>query len=278
MEHNEGKFKGHKGLTIYYQCWLPDDSLKAVLLVVHGLAEHSGRYKNLVDYFVPKGYAVWTLDHMGHGKSEGARCYVDRFSDYIVDLKTFVDIVHKHQPQVRVFLVGHSMGGALATAYAVEHQRELTGLIVSGPILVPTTSVSPALLAMVGLISALLPTMGVSVIDATALSRDQAVVAAYVNDPLVFRGRIPARTGGELAKTWKTLPKRMPEIQLPVLIMHGSGDRLADPQGSELLHERTGSPDKTLKLYEGLYHEIFNEPEHNQVMGDVEEWLAKYVQ
>jgi alpha-beta hydrolase superfamily lysophospholipase len=277
MKHKEGKFKGYKGLRLYYQCWLPDKKPKAVLLVVHGLAEHSGRYKNLVDYFVPKGYAVYALDHRGHGKSEGTRSYVDNFNDYLTDLKTFFDMVRKDNKNARIFLFGHSLGGTIATAYAVEHQEDLAGLILSGSSLVPTTSVSPALLAMAGIVSALLPKMGVTVLDASFISRDKAVVDAYVNDPLVFRGKVPARTGAELARMWKHLPEQMPRIKLPVLIMHGFADQLSDPRGSKLLFERVGSKDKTLKLYDNCYHEICNEPERERVFVDMEAWLTKHI-
>ena len=277
MKHKEGKFKGYKGLSLYYQCWLPDKSPKAVLLVAHGLAEHSGRYKNLVSYFVPKGYAVYTFDYRGHGKSEGLRSYVDRFSDYLADLKIFFDKVRKEHRSAKIFLVGHSMGGTLAVPYAIEHQQELAGVITSAPSLVASSTVSPALVAIAGVVSALAPKMGVTVLDASTISRDKAVVDAYVNDPLVFRGKIPARTGAELAKMWKTLPEEMSKIKLPILIMQGTADRLSDPASGKLLYKRVGSKDKTLKLYKGFYHEIFNEPQHRQVMADIGAWLTKHL-
>ena len=277
MKRKEGKLKGYKGLNLYYQYWLPEGKPKAVLLVAHGLAEHSGRYKNLVDYFVPKGYAVYALDHRGHGKSEGTRSYVDNFNDYLTDLETFFGMVRKENKNARIFLFGHSLGGTIATAYAVEHQEGLAGLILSGSSLVPSTSVSPALLAMAGVVSALLPKMGVTLLDASAISRDKAVVDAYVNDPLVFRGKVPARTGAELARMWKHLPEQMHKIKLPILIMHGFADQLANPAGSKLLYERVSSKDKTLKLYDNCYHEICNEPEREQVFMDMQAWLAKHI-
>ena len=277
MKHKEGKFNGLKNLQLYWQCWLPDGKPKAILLVAHGLAEHSGRYKNLVNYFVPKGYAVYALDHRGHGKSEGTRSYVDSFNDYLTDFETFFDMVRKENKNARIFLFGHSLGGTIATAYAVEHQEGLAGVILSGSSLVPSTSVSPALLAMAGIISALLPKMGVTLLDASAISRDKAVVDAYVNDPLVFRGKVPARTGAELARMWKQLPEQMPKIKLPILIMHGFADQLANPAGSKLLYERVSSKDKTLKLYDNCYHEICNEPEHEQAFIDMDAWLAKHI-
>ncbi len=277
MEHTEGSFTGHKDLNLYYQSWLPVGRPEAVLLVVHGGAEHSGRYTNLVNYFVPKGYAVCGLDLRGHGKSEGLRCYVERFSDYLDDLKTFFDIVRGEHGDAKVFLVGHSMGGAIATAYAVQHQHELAGLVLSGAALKVPSDRSPALIAAARMLSLLLPKMaimGTSLVDASAISQDKAVVDAYVNDPLVYRGNLRARFGAEMLKTLRELPRQMPKVNLPILIMHGTADRLCDPQGSQMLYERAGSRDKTLKLYEGFYHEIFNEPGHKQVMADMETWLA----
>jgi len=277
MKHKEGRFTGCKGLKLYYQCWLPDKKPRAVILVAHGLAEHSGRYKNLVNYFVPKGYAVYAPDHRGHGKSEGIRAYVDNFNDYLIDLRPFFDKVKKENKNAKIFLFGHSLGGTIAVAYAIEHQDELAGLMVSGSSLVSAPGVSPALLAMAGIVSALAPKMGVTLLDASLISRDESVVDAYVNDPLVFRGKIPARTGAELARMWKQLPDGMPGIKLPLLIMHGMADRLSDPRGSILLYDRAGSKDKTLKIYDDCYHEICNEPDREQVFVDMENWLTKHL-
>jgi len=277
MEHREGKFRGYNSLNLYYQCWLPLGDPRAVLLVVNGLAEHSGRYTNLANYFVPKGYAVYSYDHQGHGKSEGLRCYIERFSEYLDNLKTFVDIVRHEQGYAKIFVIGHSMGGTIAIAYAIHHQHELDGLLLSGATLKTGPTVSPALIAMAGILSLLLPKIGTTSLDASAISQDKAVVDAYVTDPLVCRGKIPARLGAELIKTMHELPSQMPDIDLPILIMHGTADRLSDPKGSQMLFERVGSKDKTLKLYDGFYHEIFNEPKRERVFKDAETWLATHI-
>ena len=274
MEHTEGRFTGRKGLSLYYQCWLPATDPKAILLVVHGWAEHSGRYINLVNYFVPKGYAICALDHRGHGKSEGLRGYVERFSDYLDDLKTFFDIVRSEHGDAKIFLVGHSMGGTIATAYSVRNQHDLAGLIVSGLGVKPGSSLSSAIIPLARILSLLLPRLGIMVLDASTISQDKAVVDAYVNDPLVYRGKITCRFGAEMLATLRKLPSKMPEINLPILIMHGTADRLCDPEGSRILYDQANSRDKTLKLYEGFYHEIFNEPGHKQVLADIEAWLA----
>jgi len=277
MKHVEGEFKGHKNLTLYYQSWQPAQVPKAILLVVHGFAEHSGRYINLVNYFVPKGYAVYSFDHRGHGKSEGLRGYVERFSYYLDDLKTFFDIVRGKHGDAKIFIVGHSMGGTIATAYAIHHQDEFDGLILSGAGLKAAVSVSLALIVVARTLSLLLPKMGIAVFEASAISQDKAVVDAYVTDPLVYRGKVRARLGAELIRMTQELPHQMPKIVLPILIMHGTADRLSNPKGSEVLYERVSSRDKTLKLYDGFYHEIFNEPKRKQVFKNMEMWLVAHI-
>jgi acylglycerol lipase len=259
MQHKEGNFKGFKDFGIYYQAWLPEKKPIAVLLIAHGFAEHSGRYQNVVNYFVPRGYSVYALDHRGHGRSDGERVKVDDFHDYVKDLKTFFDIVRKENPKEKIFLIGHSMGSAIALLYAIEYQNELAGLVTSGgglsrPDAPPMPQTKPG---------ESLPT--------AMLSRDPAVIKAYENDPLVYRGPIP--TGFAMFSMIAKMYDLVPQIKLPALIMAGN----AGPDGarSRVLYERIASKDKTLKLYEGLLHEIFNEPEHPQVMADLEAWLKQ---
>lgn len=259
MNH-EGNFKGLGGLNLYYRKWLPSDEPSAVLMVAHGYAEHSGRYSNMAEYFNSRGYAVYALDHRGHGKSEGERVYVEKFSDYVDDLKTFFDIIKKENPGKRIFLVGHSMGSAIALLYTSRFQDELAGLITSGgginkgdePAAPRQSEGQP------------LPT--------DFLSRDPAVIEDYVNDPLVYRGPVPARLGGMMGN----IAGAVPLIKLPALIM--AGDGVADGARSQTLFEALGSKDKTLKRYEGLRHEIFNEPEQLQVFGDLENWLEEHLE
>ena len=206
--------------------------------------------------------------------SEGRRGYVERFSDYLDDLKTFFNLVKGEQGDKKIFVVGHSMGGTIATAYAIRHQRELDGLLLSGASLKLGSSMSSALVPLARILSIIMPTLGITTLDASAISQDRAVVDAYVNDPLVYRGKITCRFAAEMIKTLSKLPSQMEEIDLPILVMHGTADRLGDPEGSRLLYDRVSSKDKTLKLYEGFYHEIFNEPGHKQVLADAEAWIA----
>jgi alpha-beta hydrolase superfamily lysophospholipase len=276
LQHGEGTLTGPRGSRIYYQYWLPDGDPKAVLLVVHGLGEHSGRYGNVVNHFVPRGYGVYALDHYGHGKSEGQREYVERFGDYTQPLKIFFDKVQGWQPGKRIFLVGHSLGGLISADYLLEHQAGLSGAVLSGPA-VKAPSLSPVLLVIGRLMSALLPTMGVLALDSSAISRDPQVVRAYLNDPLVFTGKTTARLGAETIDAMRRVQAGASTLALPLLILQGSADRLVDPSGAELLYRAAGSADKTLKVYPGLYHEIYNEPEREQVLHDVETWLEAHL-
>jgi alpha-beta hydrolase superfamily lysophospholipase len=277
MEHIEGTFQGYQDLNLYYQCWLPASEPRAVLLVNHGLAEHSGRYTNLVNYFGPRGYSIYGFDHRGHGRSPGLRGYVEDFSSFVNDLGIFLSIIRSKYQNTKIFIIAHSVGGTIATAYAVNNQDKFDGLILSGPTLKAGASVPPGLIFIAPLLSLLIPKVGLYTIDASAISRDKAVVAAYVNDPLVYQGKIRTRLGVEIIKTMQVLPSQMSRIHLPVMILHGTKDRLSEPKGSQILYDRVKSDDKTLKLYDGFFHEIFNEPDHEQVFGDVETWLTAHL-
>lgn len=186
MKQLGGQFKGSGDLNLYYQCWLPADEPKAILLVVHGLAEHSGRYSNVVNYFVPRGYAVYGFDQRGHGKSGGVRGYVGRFSYFVDDLDIFLRLVKSRHRNVKTFLVGHSMGGTIATIYAILHQDKFDGLVLSGALLGTPTDVAAVTIFAARILSLILPKAGLYVIDAEGISRDKSVVKAYLADPLVY--------------------------------------------------------------------------------------------
>lgn len=273
MKHHEGYLKSVESADIYYQYWLPEDDPRAILLLVHGLAEHSGRYLNVVNHLVPSGYAVYGMDHFGHGKSDGKRVYVERFEDYIKTLKIYFDMIRDWQPGKPIFLVGHSLGGLIGLTYLLEYQDEVSGAILSGPLIQIYRKVPSVLIWVINALSILMPKAGLIQLDAEGVSRDPAVVEAYVNDPLVYTGKITARLSAEFGKAMERVIKRAREINLPIMILQGSGDKLVDPVGAQLLYGLISSQDKTLKIYDGLYHEIFNEPEHEQVLNDVEKWL-----
>ncbi len=277
MQHQEGVFMGVRGAGLYYQGWLPEGEVRAVLLIVHGLAEHSGRYMNLVDRFVPLGYAVYGIDHVGHGRSEGRRLYVERFVDYTEPLRTYTDMVRRWQPDKPVFLVGHSMGGLIGALHLIDHQTELAGAVLSGPAVKVPGNISPATMAAGRMLSALVPKVGLVLLEAEGVSSDPAVVAAYLADPLVCRGKITARLGAEMLGAMERVGAEANRITLPVLILQGGADRLVDPSGAQMLFEKVASSDKKLIVYEGFFHEVFNEPQHDRVFSDVEQWLERHL-
>lgn len=273
MIHREDFFTGARGARIYYQCWLPQGEAIASAVIIHGLAEHSGRYMNLVGRFVPSGYAVYALDHFGHGKSEGPRAYVPHFEDYTDSLGTFVSMVGKWQPDKPLVLVGHSMGGLIGAVYLIDGQRVPAAAVLSSPLVKPHDSVPPVLALLVKVLSSFMPRLRLVGLDATGVSRDREFVRAYREDPLVFNGKMTVRLAAELGKAMGRVAAEAGRIQCPLLIVQGGGDLLVDPGGARMLYEKAGSADKTLKVYDGLYHEVFNEPERETVLSDVESWI-----
>jgi acylglycerol lipase len=269
--HEEGRFPGAGGVEIYWQAWLPDGQPRAIVLIAHGGAEHGGRYAWTAAQLTSRGYAVYAIDHRGHGRSGGPRAYVDRVDNAVDDLHALAELTRERHPATEVFLLGHSMGGLIALSYALAHQEGLAGLVLSAPLAV--LDANPATRLASRVLSAAAPRLPVYKIDGTTVSRDPEVVRAYDEDPLNHRGMLPARTVGELAATTATFRDRLPQLQLPVLTVYGTGDRLVDNAGSILVDELAGSADSTLIAYDGLYHEVLNEPERDRVIADVAGWI-----
>lgn len=275
MRHQEGTFPGVRGSDIFYQAWLPEGEVKSAVLIVHGLAEHSGRYGNVVHHLVPRGHAVYGFDLPGHGRSPGTRVYVERFEDYTTTLRIFQSVVQDWHADRRLYLLGHSMGGLVVPYGLLSHQDGLSGAILSAPSVSLPDNVTAFTILLGRVLSRLVPKAGLMAIDAEAVSRDPAVVQAYDTDPLVYRGKTTARLGAELLRALQQVNTEAGRIQLPLLIVQGADDHLVDPKGAQALFDVVGSQDKTLKIYPGLYHEVFNEPEREQVLADVAAWLEE---
>ena len=270
---NENIFSVNDDIKLYSKNWLPDKDIKAVVIIIHGLAEHIGRYNHVGKFFSLLGYAVEAYDLRGHGKSEGKRVFIDSIYEHVSDLKLYVHYVKKQYPGKRIFLLGHSMGGEVSCIYSIENQSAVSGLILSGAVIKISDDISPLLQKLSGIVAAILPNLPITKIDSIGISRDKNVVELYDNDPLVYRGGTLARTGAEIIKGTKHIKNNMKQINIPILIMHGTSDRLADPNGSCQLYDGVTSNDKTLKLYENYYHEILNEPDKEKVMQDIIQWI-----
>jgi acylglycerol lipase len=269
---SEATFKTTDNFEIFEQTWLCKEA-KGVVLLTHGVAEHSGRYDHVAQSLVAAGYTAVGFDLRGHGKSSGKRNYVNSFQEYLNDLEEVLNRTRNSYPDLPLFLLGHSMGGAIVTLFTIERNPKVEGILLSGPSVKISDDISPFLQKISGVISAILPKLPVVKLESKDISKDPEVVKAYDNDPLNYRGGILARTGSELLKSTKTITIRSKVIDLPLLIMHGGSDKLSDVKGSEMLFANVSSADKTLKIYPGLYHEILNEPEQDQVKTDIIDWL-----
>lgn len=275
MKHTEGRFKGKKKVEIYWQSWQPAKTkCRAVVVLVHGLGEHSGRYGHVADTLVGAGCAVYAMDHRGHGQSGGPRAFVDRFAHAVDDVDYVVELARREQPRKPVFLLGHSMGGALSLSYALKHSGKLFALMLSGPA-VALDGAPPYMRPIAKVLSTVAPKLGVFAVAPDLVSRDPEVVADYANDPLNAHGKVPARTLGEIIRFVEALPALLSGLQLPLLIQHGQEDKLAGVSGSERVMRGVSSSDKTLKVYPALYHEIFNElaADRAVVLKDLTDWI-----
>ena len=275
MPHVEDRIITSDGLSLFRQSWLPEKAVRADVVVVHGFAEHSGRYAWMAEQLNRHGAAVHMIDLRGHGRSDGPRCFVRRWNDYLSDVDVLVDAVRRNESGRPLILMGHSMGGLIATCWCIARQPQLDGLVLSAPELRLRADLHPWLRRVAGVAGWLTPWLRVVRMGFGNISRDPEVVARVRADPLVFHGRFPARTAAEMARAMRLAEAGRESIRPPLLVLHGTADRVCDPAGSRDLCRHAQSPTKTLHLYEGLYHEVLSEPERGQVMTDILNWLEK---
>jgi alpha-beta hydrolase superfamily lysophospholipase len=270
----ERTFDGIGGVRIVYDTWTPDTDVRAVVILSHGFGEHARRYDHVAQRFGDDGLATYALDHRGHGRSGGKRVRVKDVSEYTADFAALVDIAGREHPGVPKIVLGHSMGGGIVFAYGSDRPTDYDLMVLSGPTVAARDAVKP-IVAIVGKsVGAVLPGVPVQKLDATAVSRDPAVVDAYNRDPLVWHGKVPAGVARALLKVAETMPQRARAVTRPVLVVHGADDSLIPVNGSERLVDCLASEDVHLKVYPGLYHEVFNEPERARVLDDVVSWIG----
>lgn len=265
------------GARLHVTHWLPAGRPRAVVLLAHGYAEHAGRYEHVAKRLTDAGYALYAIDHWGHGRSDGTPGFVPRFSaftDGMAELLTLVEVNHADTPRL---LLGHSMGGLIATLFLIERQQAFVAAALSGPAILPAAPPSRFTVWISRFLSRFFPRLGVLALDASGVSRDPAVVAAYQADPLVYPGKIGARLGKEFMDAMAAAQAGAPKITPPILIQHGEADRLTAPEGSRYLFEHVSSADKMLKIYPGLFHEIYNEPEQDAVLDDLLGWFDAHI-
>jgi acylglycerol lipase len=276
-DHLEGYLTGVRNVELYWQGWRSRGQVTGVVLLCHGAFEHSGRYKNVVNALVPDGWAVYGLDLRGHGKSHGEKAHVDSFSDWVEDFDRFKREVTGRHLGLPVFILGHSLGGQIALAYALDHPQSLHGLVLSAPYLAAKL---PQIVQDAGKGAArFLPTVRVPwLVDQGKISKDREVRRGYKKDPLVYRRGATLAMADIVARQFDFLIEGSRSLQIPVLIQYGADDKIAEPDGSWRLYHAYGSDDKNIIPYPELWHEIYNEPEHERQrpLNDLREWLANH--
>lgn len=268
MDHRTAHFHTPDGLALFARHWLPFGAPVAHLVVAHGIHEHSGRYAYPAGQLLRRGIAVHALDHRGHGQSEGPRGTVERFDDFVDDLRRFLLEVHAEHSGAPLFLLGHSMGGLMAASCVARHGADpLAGLVLSSPALRVEV---PWLLRLVApVVARWLPTLPAKRVDLSRLSHDPRVERQFLEDEQCIRRGVGARLGFEVTQAATRLDARSAAFALPLYVFHGTADTITDPEGSRAFVEAAPSPDKTLRLYDGLYHETLNELERDDVIGEL---------
>ena len=266
---------GKGGLRIFTRHWEPTGTPKASLVICHGVNSHSGQYIRAGEEFASRGFAVTALDLRGRGKSEGERFYTDSIDDYVSDLSQAIELGRSHHPDLPLFLLGHSAGGVTSVTYALDHQDRLDGLICES-FAFRVYAPNFALKLLEGA-SHIAPHAHVLKLKMEDFSRDPAWVAQLNADPLTLDEVQPVQTVAALARAGERFEREFSRITLPVLVLHGTADKATRPEGSQQFYDEASSTDKTLKLYEGHYHDLLNDLGHEQVMDDIVSWIGARV-
>lgn len=268
----EGSFEGAGGINIFTRTWRPEGEARGVVAIVHGFNSHSGQYLWVGQELAADGLAVYALDLRGRGRSDGERFYVQKIEDYTDDVATLVRTAKSENPGVPVFVLGHSAGGVVSCVYTLDHQDEIDGLICED--FAYELPVPDLVLSFLKGLSHITPHTHVFGLKNKDFSRDPAVVESMNNDPLIKGESQPAQTAAVMINADNRLREEFPLIKLPVLILHGTEDRATKPSGSRHFYEQAGSADKTLKLYEGHYHDLLNDIDKELVMADIKGWIG----
>ena len=269
----EGWFAGAGGLSLFRQSWRPAGPARAVLLNVHGLGDHSGLYLDLVDFCIARGIAIHALDMRGNGRSPGQRGYVEHWSEYREDLHRFVSLIRGEEPDLPLFLLGNSLGGLVALEYALRHPEGIRGVIAAAPPL-GRLGVPAPLLALGRVLSRMWPRFSLRTgMDLSGLARDPMVAAALLDDPL-FHRMGTARLSTEVVAAIARVQAEAERFPLPLLLLHGSADRMVPPDGSRAFMARVRHPDRELREYPEAYHVLFADLDRDRVLNDLEQWIA----
>ena len=275
MKHYEGTFKGTDGLELFFQSWQTQENAKAAIAIIHGIGEHSNRYMNIVNHFVPRGYDIHAFDLRGNGRSPGQRGHINSWTEIRNDISAFLNLI-KQQSDTPLFILGHCLGGVVALDHCTRHPEGLQGVIASSPA-IGKTGVPAVLWVLARILNRIWPRFSLDIrLDISNFSRDPAIVKAFKNDPL-FHTRGTARLGMEVRHVVDWIHAHSGELRLPLLIVHGTDDKIASPDGSREYFKNVIFDDKELREYEGGYHKLFSDIIKEQVLADTEQWLKRHL-
>ncbi len=275
VKMSEEALEGAGNIKIFFRFWHPDGRARGVVVIVPGFNAHSGYYAWVAEQLTSEALAVYAVDLRGRGKSNGERFYVEEFQDYVDDVSALVNRAKSRETGLPVYLLGHSAGGVVSCLYALENQSQLAGLICeSFAFQVPAPDFA---LAVFKGLSHVAPHAHVLHLKNEDFSRDPNIVRAMNDDPLIANETQPTKTLAEMVRADERLEKEFPRIKLPVLILHGTSDKAAKPSGSQLFYDTVGSTDKTLKFYEGGYHDLLNDTDKQRVMSDIRVWINAHL-
>jgi alpha-beta hydrolase superfamily lysophospholipase len=277
VKHRQGRFAGGDGISLYYQAWTPSQSRpRAAIVNLHGLGDHSGLYPNLASYLPARGMAVYAYDMRGNGRSPGQRAYLRSWREYRDDLRGFVARVREWEKDLPLFLLGNSLGGLVVLDYALEHAAELAGVVAAAPPL-GRLGVPPVLMALGRVMSRVLPRFSLEVgMDLSGLARDPGVRETVLADPF-FHRRGTARLSTEVTAAIARVHQHAADLSVPLLILHGSADRMVPPEGSRSFFAKVRYPDREFREYPEAYHALFADINHGEVLGDLERWLEAHI-
>lgn len=282
QELHEGFLSSSKGKKLYTRYWYQDDDAtkpnpKALLLILHGLCEHSLCYTEMAEFLNKHGIYVFAHDHVGHGQSEGSRVHIDHFQEYVDDSFLHAEKIRKEFPETPLFVLGHSMGGLISIVAANQRPELFKGVILDGP-LITLDNLPPGFVIWLGrMVSKIIPEMPSRKLDPKAVSRDPEVVKRYEDDPLVYHGKLKCRQVATVLDTIEIVGNSLSDIEWPFLILHGEPDTLTSVEGSKMMYEKAKSKDKQLKLFPDAYHQLHSElePVKSETLNLIASWITE---
>ncbi len=272
MKQGSGHITTRDGFELFYRYSIPEKPL-AVMIIVHGYAEHSGRYLELMHALGERRIAAFAQNLRGHGQEAKVLADLDSADAALEDIQPLQKKARELVPEVPLFMMGHSFGAALAILHSLKNPQAVRGLVVTAPFIQLPEYASPFLVKVSGLLSKLFPLLPAQSFDYSQASRDPAVVQKLDQDPFYYKGKIRIRTGYEMLRTIDKARSGINRLQMPLLILYGTEDKLVNTSDSKYMFEHAASKDKTLKAMTGLYHEILNEPEKEEVRDLIIDWI-----